>query len=348
MRVLHVICDLAGGGAERLVLELCRHAGPGVQPIVAPVHDGGVLAPAFAAAGVDVRSAGRVRGRPGLRATARLARLAAEVDVVHTHLWAGDTWGRVAASLARAPVVVTTEHNTGGEGPVRVAVSRLLARVSDAVVCVSDAAAARARAQGIPRVQIIENGIDLSCITPRGPHAGRSRRVLAIGRLTRQKGFDVLRDALDLCPGVTADVVGEGEDAALLARPSMALHGWVADVRPLLSRADTLVVPSRWEGFGLVAVEAMAAGVPVIASGVDGLAEVVGDAGVLVPPEDPRALAAAIRALAADPARRDALAAAGLVRARRFDIRRTAAAYEALYASLLGRAPGRGGSAALP
>ena len=114
----------------------------------------------------------------------------------------------------------------------------------------------------------------------------------------------------------------------------MQLPGWRPDIRPCLAQADALVIPSRWEGFGLIAVEAMASGVPVIASRVDGLAEVVGESGVLVPPEDPAALAAAIAALLSDPDQQARLRAAGLQRAQQFSIQRTVSSYETLYRQL--------------
>lgn len=331
VKVLHVLCDLAGGGAERLVLDLCRFAHE-AEPRVATVHDGGALAPAFAAAGVRVDSAGRRRGGPGLDALARLTRLARQVDVVHAHLWAGETWGLAAARLAGKPAL-STEHNTAHDSPLRGRLSRLLQ--PETVVGVSAAAAAL---RGLAPGAVIHNGVDLSRFAPRAPPIGPARRLLAIGRLLPQKGFDVAIAAMRWLPELHLDIIGEGEERPRLVGDRVTLRGWLPDVRPALAEADLFVMPSRWEGFGLVAVEAMAAGVPVVASEIPGLADVVGDAAVLVPPEDPVALAAALRELAGDPARRAALAALGLARAREFDIRRTVAAYEALYLRLAARA----------
>jgi glycosyltransferase involved in cell wall biosynthesis len=337
MKVLHVLCDLSGGGAERLVLDLCRFST--VETAVATVHRGGELDGAFSAAGVSVRCADRRRGRAGLRATARLARWASQVDVVHTHLWAGDTWGRPAAWLGGCRAVVTTEHNTRADSPLRSRIWTAMAPLSDRIVCVSRSAAQTLADAGIApdRLTVIDNGVDLSRFSsvPR-PGAG----VLAVGRLTRQKGFDVLLDALRLSP-VPTTILGEGEDRGLLESRAVGLPvtlpGWRSDIRPALRAAAVLVIPSRWEGFGLIAVEAMASGVPVIASGVDGLAEVVGDAGVLVPPEDPVALSAAIRRLLADPDLQADLRQRGLSRARQLSIERTVARYEALYREISSR-----------
>ena len=108
------------------------------------------------------------------------------------------------------------------------------------------------------------------------------------------------------------------------------------DVPDLLAAADILAVPSRWEGFGLAAAEGLAAGIAVVASDVHGLSEVVGDAGLLVPPEDPAALRSALRTLAARPALRRSLGERGRARAaERFDLARMVARYEALYRELV-------------
>ena len=318
MRVLHILCDLSGGGAERLVLDLCRFSS--IEAEVATVHAGGSLTGAFEDAGIRVRCAQRVRGRAGVRAVARLAAWSAQADVVHTHLWAGDFWGRPAARLAGRRII-TTEHNTRAESAIRQRIWTAMAPLSHRIVCVSQAASVVVQQAGVAaqRLDVIENGIDLTRFSP--GDASAHSIVLAVGRLTRQKGFDVLLEAVRSAPVPTC-IVGEGEDRAELERRSVglpvSLPGWRADIRPVLAEAAVMVIPSRWEGFGLVAVEAMASGVPVIASRVDGLVEVVGDAGVLVPPGDPAALSSAIHSLLADNTRRKEIARRGLIRARRF------------------------------
>jgi glycosyltransferase involved in cell wall biosynthesis len=107
----------------------------------------------------------------------------------------------------------------------------------------------------------------------------------------------------------------------------------------LLGRAHIVALPSRWEAFGLVAVEAMAASRAVLASRVDGLPEVVGEAGLLLPPDDVRAWRQALAGLAADPQRRAALGQAARARSLHFDIARTAEAHWALYRRLCAPRP---------
>lgn len=327
IRILHVLCDLSPGGAERLVLELCRRHAPDIAPRVATVQGLGALEDDFVAAGFPVVAGGRRRRGLGLGAIARLRALMRDVDVVHTHLFAGDTWGRIAARTLRdVPVIVTTEHNVNRDETWQVHVKRALAPGS-ALVAVSEAVAQHAaHVERIGPMRVIPNGVDLDRF---GAHRGSDgTRVLAIGRRTPQKGFDVLVDALP--EGLTLDIAGEGPWTT--AHPRVRLLGRREDIPALLATADVLAVPSRWEGFGLAAAEGLAAGVPVIASDVDGLREVVGDAGLLVPAEDPRALHAALVALRDDPALRTALGARGRARAaERLDIRDTIRAYEALY-----------------
>jgi len=319
------------------VLDLCRRASPAFEHAVAPLHRTGSLRALFQAAGVPIHDLGRWRGGPGGLALARIARLSREFDIVHTHLWAGDVWGRLGAGLAGHRAVLATEHNTRPEDSWRQALSVALAPLSHRVVAVSQAARGVLLAAGVApgRVSVIENGVDLSRFRPAPRPQGQVRTVLAIGRLVPQKGFDLLVQAMAELPELELLIVGEGPDASRLRGPRIALRGWVSDVPALLAQAELLVVPSRWEGFGLVAVEAMAAGVPLIASDVPGLREVLGEAAVRVPPGDVGALAEAIRAVGADPERRCRMQEEGLRQAARFRIERCVEDYERLYAELL-------------
>jgi len=336
-RVLHIVCDLSPGGAERLVLELCRRASPDIVPSVATVQGLGPLEPEFRAAGIAVLEGGRRRRSLGVRAALRLAAAVREADVVHTHLFAGDTWGRIAAVIAGHRAVLTTEHNVNRDETWQRGVKRALAPVSRRILCVSEAAARYAReVEHIKGVEVLYNGVDLSRYTDDGPltraRAGLpGTRLLAVGRRVPQKGFDVLLDALPA--GVELQVAGDGPFQR--EHPQVRWLGRREDVPRLLAASDVLVVPSRWEGFGLVAAEGLAAGVTVVASAVDGLVEVVGDAGVLVPPEDPVALRAALERVVHAPQLRADLGQRGRARAAlHFDLAQTIRAYEAIYREL--------------
>lgn len=300
-RVLHVLWNLAGGGAERVVLDLCRFAPDDVRPTVQPLAPGGALAPAFEAAGVRVLQPVSRTGRIGWRGLQALARVARGHDVVHTHLWAGDVWGRLAARLARRPVV-TTEHNTRPDASWRGVVSARMSPLSSVIVCVSEAALQASLAAGVSRsrLRVIPNGVDLGRFRPQPLPAGVPPRVLFMGRLVPQKGPDVLLDALAEIHGplgVEARLVGEGPLHELLSGHPMVrsgrveMPGWTPDPTEHLRWCSLVVMPSRWEGFGLVMVESLASGRPVVATSVDALPAIVGEAGWLVPPGDAGALA---------------------------------------------------------
>jgi glycosyltransferase involved in cell wall biosynthesis len=265
------------------------------------------------------------------------------VDIVHTHLFAGHFWGRLAARRSGRARVISTVHNIDrDERWYHRQLRRRTASWADHTVCVSEAVRVHClqnRWAAEDRVSVIENGVDLErFVSPRAVVA-QAKRVLAVGRLVPQKGFDILIQA---CEGLdlTLEIVGEGPERRRLeamAPANVRLVGAQEDIPARLADADLFVVPSRWEGFGLVAAEAMAAGVPVVATGVDGLREVVGDTCANVPPEDVEALRAAISTILGDEHERTRRVNEGLARVRaRFDLHRTVQDYAQRYQSVLG------------
>jgi len=199
---------------------------------------------------------------------------------------------------------------------------RRLASFCDVVVCISDHELRAAARIGIPSVKLVRvsNGIPREApaiVSEAGVIAANTgaidwppgkRRVLFVGRFDRQKGTDLLLKALSQLEDTTFAylvgdaVLGDSRSAALPA--NVRATGWLSanELQAYYQSADVLVVPSRWEGFGLNAAEAMRAGLAVIASRVGGLAEVVEDGvtGVLIPPEDVGALLAALRDVSDD------------------------------------------------
>jgi glycosyltransferase involved in cell wall biosynthesis len=149
--------------------------------------------------------------------------------------------------------------------------------------------------------------------------------VLAVGRRVPQKGLDVLLEAMPA--GARLRLAGEGDRVSGAGIEDL---GFRADVLELMALADVVVVPSRWEGFGLVALEAMAVGAPVIASAVDGLRDLVGDAGLLVPAGDVVASREAISRVLGDAGLRAELSARGRARAHAYDITAMVRAWEAV------------------
>ncbi|RMI06845.1 glycosyltransferase family 4 protein [Cellulomonas triticagri] len=201
---------------------------------------------------------------------------------------------------------------------------RVLGRAA-AIVCVSgdlaEQTAVHLPAALRSRLRVVPNGVDTTRFTPRAdPARGERLRVVFVGRMIRDKGADVLLDALALLDRDDVEVTLVGSqnfDAAAslspfereVAQKAAALGDRVrlvpfrprAEVADLYREADVVVVPSRWaEPFALTVMEGMASGVPVVASAIGGIPEVMGDAGVRVRPDDPADLAAALTALADD------------------------------------------------
>lgn len=269
-------------------------------------------------------------------AVLRLRRLARGHSLVHLHSSKAGAVGRLAlVSLGRRrPASVFTPHGWswlvgGWLAPLYRWFERIILPVTNAVVAVS--AEERSEGQAVlgaraSRIQVIPNGVDVRRFRPEGPRAERADGplVVCVGRICHQRAPEVAVAALALMrtPGVRLRLVGEGEDRAAIERlvESLGLTGRVelpgfrADPAPDLRAADVVMVPSRYDGMALILLEAMACGAAVIATRVGG-SSALGEAGVLVPAEDPQALAREADALLADPGRRKLLGQAARHRA---------------------------------
>jgi glycosyltransferase involved in cell wall biosynthesis len=283
---------------------------------------------------------------PLARHTAAAPRLAAALrrtapDVVLVNLVdPGSNAAAVAAAQSVAPTVgVLHLAGDAGEGERRRELAALYGRLGAALTPASGAAAQLVGELGMDmaRVHVLPNGIDVPA-DPHGPAGSAVLRVGGLGRLTAQKGFDVLLAAVGALVGegtaVEVVVGGEGRDGAALRAAAaglpVAFRGFVTDVRGFLAGLDVFTLPSRREAMPLVLLEAMAEGLPCVATDVGDVRAAVGDAAVVVRPGDPAALADGLRSLLTDPARRRALGAGARERAvRDFDAglmaRRTAA-----------------------
>ena len=264
-------------------------------------------------------------------------------DVFHLHL--ANTYDRrsvpVLARARRASRrVVVTEHlprsdasdprltderRTVGAYTAKTCFKRLQLGLADSVIAVSrESRHFLLSRYGLSpdRVRTILNGVDIGHFVPGPARAGKGvPTVLAVGSLIWQKGHDVLIRAAGLAQrDWNVVIAGAGPQHGPLARLADLLVpgrvrflGWHEDVRALMREASVVCMPSRWESFAYVPVEAMALGRPVVASRVDGVNEYIchGSNGLLVEPEDPAALAAAIERLLGNPARTAELAWAG-------------------------------------
>jgi glycosyltransferase involved in cell wall biosynthesis len=292
-------------------------------------------------------------------------------DVVHAHFWMSGLAALEAARPLGIPVVqtfhalgVVKRRHQGAKdtSPAeRVPVERTLAREADAIVATcSDEVFELLRLGADPaRIDVVPCGVDLRLFRPDGP-ADPSReglrRIVVVSRLVERKGIGNAVTALAEIPGAELVVAGGGDSEEVADDPgaqrlrSLARRLGVADrtrlvgrlersqVPPLLRSADVCVCVPWYEPFGIVPLEAMACGVPVVASAVGGLVDTVrdGETGLHVPPRRPDVLARAVRALLGDERRRKAMGRAGVARARsRYSWQRVADSTLGTYAPLV-------------
>ncbi len=361
-----MITELRPAGAERIVYELATRLGPLGFEVDVLACRGGAVADDLRAAGVTVHTLD-VRGKLDVTKWFKLRRILrrGRYDILHTHLFHADLAGRLAIGRRAIPHLVHSVHVAEKRfRPWRFTWARWAAKRCDRIVCVSagvrDDHARRAKLDA-DRYTVIHNGVDLERYKFDAASRSEVRRrwgvgdddVLCayVGRLDAQKGIDVLTDgferAASACGRLRLVIAGEGPQRKdveqWLARSKVAdrvrVLGFTDDVPGVLVAADIFCQPSEWEGFCLAAAEAMAAGLPVVATDVDGLNEVVEPAvtGVLVEPGSARQFAAAVIKFADDPALRATMGAAGRARAaRHFSIDHCVALHARLYRELCG------------
>ena len=274
--------------------------------------------------------------------------------ILHTHLVHADFLGLLAGRVCRVPVLASTKHgfNTFRENRAFAVADRAVSRPASLHIAISHGLARYlARVEGFAEDDfvVVPYGIVADAEVAADPEPGS---LVCVGRLVPIKGHDVLLRAFAVAqmalPGLDLRLAGSGALEPELRRRVAelglegAVHflGRVSPVQPLLESAGIVVVPSLGEGFGMVALEAMERGRPVIASDVGGLPEIVvdGETGLIVPNGDDAALAAAIVDLAQDPVRAAAMGRAGRRRAVEvFDQRRCTERTAALYDAALDR-----------
>jgi glycosyltransferase involved in cell wall biosynthesis len=292
MKVLHVITGLGVGGAElqlRSILQHTRH-----ESDVVVMYNAGAVADMIRADGRRVRDLGMKRNTQ-ISALLRLRRLIDEggYDVVHVHLYRSQIYGRIAAWLARTPVVLSTEHSIGETHLERRRLTRgvrrlylATERLSNGTIAVSETVRDRLVAWGVraDRIIVIPNGVDLGRVAF-DPAARRGARaefglqpvdyvIGVLGRFDPQKQFDLVIEAAAPLLGdrVKLVIVGDGDERGHLEEVArecgvtdrVIFAGERHDVAAMLSALDLFVASSAQEAFGLSVLEALANGAPVL------------------------------------------------------------------------------------
>lgn len=367
-KVMHVITGLGQGGAERMLTRLVLAAAkpqakPGLAsrddllpPVVVSLVPGGENAAALEAAGVPVFDLGMRRGRPSLPALLRLACLIRRErpDVIQSWMYHADLVALLALLLSglrrrvrlywgiRCSDMDFARYGRSLRWIVRLCAA--LSRLPYGVVANSEAGLRMHRALGYraKRFYVVDNGIEVGqfALAPATRSAVRRELglsedavvVIHLARVDPMKDHATLLSAFREVEGATLLLVGAGTEA-LPSQPQVRALGARGDVPRLLQASDILVLSSAFgEGFSNAIAEGMAAGLPVVATDVGDAARIVDGCGIVVPPRDPQALAAALSRLIADKAERRRLGASARERiARCFSLERAFAAFDRVY-----------------
>jgi glycosyltransferase involved in cell wall biosynthesis len=355
MRILHIVQSLDMGGQERMILHLSRALiERGHEVHVATLSPGGALRSQFE--GIPVVEIVR---RPGFdpRAWMSIVSLIRQLrpDAVHTHNPSPMFLGVPAAKILRVAHIVHTKHGANIYGPRSLPASRVVARMTTAFVAVSEGTAEVARTkERVPeeRLHVIPNGIPLSSFAPNAETRARVRRELGIpadayvvgsvGRLAVEKDYPLLVRAVAPMLGERVRLVLAGDGAARAeieaaipvgSREFVVLTGVRHDVGDLLTAFDVFSLTSKTEGLPLAIPEAMASGLPVVATAVGGLPSIVPQSvGMLAPHGDAEGLRRAFEELRDDAERRGAMGRAAREHAWAcFSLETMVNRYEALY-----------------
>lgn len=367
-RILFVSTSTTLGGAEKTLYALATLLDHRRFPVagVVSLKPAGHYAQRLAAQGVKVESLGTPRAA-GLGDARKLARIIdrERPDVVHAVMYQAIQVARMAKPLTSVPfkLVSSPRVNYRSRSMWTLLVDRWLKGRDDLLIAECEASRRfllRKLSYKPAKTMVIRNGVDLAG-WPASKIDRQKRRlelrlggsdvlVGAVGRLDRQKGFATLIEAMARLKGsaLRCAVLGDGPErerlAALIRKHELERTTWLigekTEIPSWLSAFDLYCLPSLWEGLPNALLEAMALGLPVVASGVDGVPEAVTDGkdGLLVPPSDPAALAKALKALASDPDKRTKLGAAAKASiAERFTLRRMIEEYERAYETVLSR-----------
>ncbi len=292
IHILHILPTLDTGGAERLLIDIAKGLDSSrFKQSVLCFKWGGELVEEMRKTGTEVFVLEKKLVFDPLNFI-KIWKIISKLkpDIIHTHLGA-DIYGRLIAGLKGIPIV-STEHNLNkDEGVITRFLKKATIHYAKALIAVSKAVARDAHERyNVPleKYEIIYNGVDASRFSP-SPHTFNDVfRIASVGRLSEQKGFDVLIEAIHLLDdkNIRCEIAGEGSLRSKLEtqinKYNLSQHIKLIGVRhnipEFLASQDVFVLPSRWEGLGIAALEAALVQIPIIVSNVDGLQEIVDDA----------------------------------------------------------------------
>jgi glycosyltransferase involved in cell wall biosynthesis len=361
-RVLHVIDSLHLGGAQEVVLNLATCGSSRFLHEVATMHGHGIYWDRLREAGIKVHSLSIHKHLPFYLATLPALLLAHRPDILHCHLIPSNIIAKPLGALFRVPLILNHDHTNDPhriDNKLLLAVDKTTNSFAHHIIAV--AAACRnflIQHESIPphKITLIPNAIDLRRFSPRKSDRRKSRNkfglpldakvIAGVGRLNSQKNFSLFLDiaaALVLrFPELRFLLAGDGPEESMLREKARSLGledrvvfaGYVADTRHVYTAADMLLMPSRFEGLPMTLLEAMAMGLPVVASKLDGIAEVIEDGreGFLAESIHPQDFVDRSATLLESPTKSSELASNARAKIEsRFSVERMTTAVEAIY-----------------
>lgn len=320
IKIIHIIPTLDFGGAERLVIDIIKNLDQ--EKFIVKL----ICLKRFDTLGLELKNYGvpliLLEQKHGISfiSLIKLIKILKQErpDIVHTHLFGADFYGSIAARLAGVKYLVSTEHNLNySEGFIKKIIKIFISKLFNNIIAVSEAVKKYVIKNYYIKAEkllVIHNGVEVNkFFRSQNKLSGikNNQKIIigSIGRLTKQKGFEYLIEAMGKLSNQNVEclIAGDGELKSQLQKKveklrlenKVKLLGWQKDIKSFLNKIDIFVLPSLWEGFGIAILEAGLVGLPVIASNVDGIKEIIEDKkdGLLIKPADSNELAQKIEYL---------------------------------------------------
>ena len=360
IKLTHIICSLGYGGAERFLIDLIKNTDREKYEIsVLCVVEGGPLVKELKLNGIKTFIIGK-KTKLGISTIWKIYKYLKKekIQIVHTHLFAGDTWGRIAAVLAQTSVIISTEHSVNfNEEIIKRLVKKFLSYFTDKIIAISETVKENSQKRdwiNSKKIEVIYNGINLDKFSLidsrlRGNDKEKNKDNITlgfVGRLEKEKGVKYLIEALHLCHScedgnLKLKILGNGTQRKNLEAMSsrfglkdkIEFLGFKNNPANFYQEIDILIIPSLWEGLSIVALEAMASGVPIIASNAGGLKEIIeaGKTGVLFESGNSKDLAKKILWAIENYDKINSMAEKAKTKVENFDIKKKAKKYERIY-----------------
>ncbi|MDO9399659.1 MAG: glycosyltransferase [bacterium] len=361
IKIIYIIPTLNIGGAERLVIDIAKNLNQEkfIVKIIC-MKRFGIWEQELKDSGIQLILLGQKRGCSFFSLIKLIRILKKECpDIVHTHLFGADFYGSIATRLVGIKYLVSTEHNFNySEGLIRKIIKMFISKLFNNIIAVSEAVknyVIKDYCVKSKKILVIYNGVDVNKFFQhfkKRENVKENRNIVigSVGRLVEQKGFKYLIEAVNKLSSQNIDIecliAGDGELKTVLLEKVKKLGlenkikflGSQKDIKSFLNKIDIFILPSLWEGFGLVILEAGLAGLPVIVSKVGGIVEIIEDKkdGLFVNPANSDDLAQKIKDLIEHKEFRDELAINLQTKVKNnFTIQNTVAQYEQYYNKLV-------------